>query len=61
MEFIKTFLVKRRIKPTNSLVVRKTDDEIKRYVKQINLTKKRREFEKELELDIKVEQDELNT
>lgn len=53
--------MKRRIKPTNSLVVRKTDDEIKRYVKQINLTKKRREFEKELELDIKVEQDELNT
>ena len=61
MEFLRTFFSKQRIKPTNSIVLRKTDDEIQRYVKQTTLTKKRRSFEHDLGIDLKAEEDELNT
>ncbi len=42
-------------------MLRKTDDEIQRYVKQTTLTKKRRSFEQDMGIDLKAEEDELNT
>jgi hypothetical protein len=61
MEFFKTFFGKLRSKPTKGIVVRKTDDEVLRYIKQTNLTKRRREFDREMGRLVREEQDELNT
>ena len=49
MDFFINVILRKR---TSAMVVKKTDDEITRIVKQANIIKSRREFEKKFQQDL---------
>ena len=61
MDFLRTFRSKLKFKPRNKGLVRKEDDEVRRYLKQNRLTTTRREFNQRLQQDLQDEADGLNT
>lgn len=57
-KFIFDVLLRRR---STTLVVRKTDDELTRYIKQTNLIKRRTNFEQQLDSELLSKKDFMNT
>ncbi len=57
-KFIFDVLLRRR---STALVVRKTDDELARYIKQTNLIKRRTNFEQQLDSELLSKKDFMNT
>lgn len=57
-KFVFDVLLRRR---STTLVVRKTDDELTRYIKQTNLIKRRTNFEHRLDSDLAAKKDFMNT